>query len=85
MKKQLAFSSHDILVSLRPIVQQGAEVKAMERSDGMVVTVTCGGKDSPGKFPANLVFSQLKNVSDPAVFSHIHTCIIDSAVSKICL
>ncbi|XP_050712012.1 centromere/kinetochore protein zw10 homolog isoform X2 [Eriocheir sinensis] len=45
-----------------PIVQQGAEVKAMERSDGMVVTVTCGGKDSPGKFPANLVFSQLKNL-----------------------
>lgn len=56
----------------RPIVQQGAEVKAMERSDGMVVTVTYGRKNGPGKEHANLVFSQLKNVSDPVVFLHTH-------------
>lgn len=72
MKKLLEFSSHNVLISPRPIVQQGAEVKAMERSDGMVVTVTYGRKNGSGKDPANLVFSQLKNVSDPVVFLHTH-------------
>lgn len=63
MKKELSISLLSIFDSFRPIVQQGATMKPLERSDGVMVTVTFGGKDSAGKAPASVVFSQLKSVS----------------------
>uniref|UniRef100_A0A0P4W4M1 Centromere/kinetochore protein zw10 homolog n=1 Tax=Scylla olivacea TaxID=85551 RepID=A0A0P4W4M1_SCYOL len=45
-----------------PIIQLGAEVKAVERSDGFVVTVTHGGKDSRGTRQATVVLMRLQEV-----------------------
>ncbi|MPC08494.1 centromere/kinetochore protein zw10 homolog [Portunus trituberculatus] len=45
-----------------PIIQHGATVKAMERSDGVVLTVTHGGKDSQDTRQATIVLMRLKEV-----------------------